>query len=72
MAPFVARNGAAFEALAVRRNAKDSRFGFLTGGPGAEYYRWRVQAGRACQALAVGACMGHMLSPHASRHITHI
>ena len=56
MAPFVARNGAAFEALAVRRNARDSRFGFLKGGPGAEYYRWRVQAGRPRQALAVEAC----------------
>ena len=64
MAPFVARNGAAFEALAVRRNARDSRFGFLKGGPGAEYYRWRVQAGRPCQAPAMGACTRHLLSPH--------
>jgi hypothetical protein len=45
MAPFVARNGAAFEAIAVRQNARDNRFSFLKGGPGAEYYRWRVQAG---------------------------
>ena len=44
MAPFVARNGAAFEAIAVRQNARDNRFSFLKGGPGAEYYRWRVQA----------------------------
>ena len=43
MAPFVARNGAAFEAIAVRQNARDNRFSFLKGGPGAEYYRWRVQ-----------------------------
>ncbi len=45
IAPFVARNGAAFEAIAVRQNARDNRFSFLKGGPGAEYYRWRVQAG---------------------------
>ena len=57
MAPFVARNGAAFEAIAVRQNARDNRFSFLKGGPGAEYYRWRVQAGyRAClsQSLVTG------------------
>lgn len=47
MAPFVARNGAAFEALAARQNARDNRFAFLQGGPGAEYYRWRVQASSA-------------------------
>ena len=64
MAPFVARNGAAFEALAVRRNARDSRFGFLKGGLGAEYYRWRVQAGSPCQSHAVGACTRHVLSTH--------
>ena len=68
MAPFVARNGAAFEALAVRRNARDSRFGFLKGGPGAEYYRWRVQAGRPRQALAVEACT-KMSAQSLSQHI---
>lgn len=43
MAPFVARNGPAFEAVAVKENAKKHTFSFLTGGAGAEYYRWRVQ-----------------------------
>jgi len=43
LAAFVARNGPAFEALAVQRNAGDAAFRFLFGGEGAEYYRWRVQ-----------------------------
>lgn len=43
MAPFVARNGPAFEAVAVKANAKSHKFSFLVGGAGAEYYRWRVQ-----------------------------
>ena len=72
MAPFVARNGAAFEALAVRRNARDSRFGFLKGGPGAEYYRWRVQAGHSCQTPAVEACTRHVLSPRVLSQYRHI
>ena len=45
MAPFVARNGPAFEALAAKLNASKPAFAFLRGGPGAEYYRWRVQVG---------------------------
>lgn len=47
LAAFVARNGPAFEALAMRRNAGDAAFRFLSGGEGAEYYRWRVQV-RTC------------------------
>lgn len=43
LAAFVARNGPAFEALALRHNAGDAAFRFLSGGEGAEYYRWRVQ-----------------------------
>ena len=43
MAPFVARNGPAFEALAAKLNASKPAFAFLAGGPGTEYYRWRVQ-----------------------------
>lgn len=43
MAPFVARNGPAFEAFAVKANAKSQKFSFIVGGAGAEYYRWRVQ-----------------------------
>ncbi len=43
MAPFVARNGPAFEAVAVKANSKSHKFSFLVGGAGAEYYRWRVQ-----------------------------
>lgn len=43
MAPFVARNGPAFEAVAVKENARSHKFEFLFGGAGAEYYRWRVQ-----------------------------
>lgn len=45
MAPFVARNGPAFEALATKLNASNPMFCFLSGGRGAEYYRWRVQVG---------------------------
>lgn len=47
MAPFVARNGPAFEAVAVKANAKSQKFSFLVGGAGAEYYRWRVQVAAA-------------------------
>ena len=43
LAAFVARNGPAFEALALRQNAGEAAFRFLSGGEGAEYYRWRVQ-----------------------------
>ena len=58
MAPFVARNGAAFEAIAVRQNARDNRFSFLKGGPGAEYYRWRVQASlkTSCTCVSSHIC----------------
>jgi G patch domain-containing protein 1 len=41
LAVFVARNGASFEELARTRQRDDPRFGFLFGGPGAEYYAWR-------------------------------
>lgn len=58
MAPFVARNGAAFEAIAIRQNARDNRFSFLKGGPGAEYYRWRVQAS-SCDPPSVHIAHGH-------------
>ncbi|KAK9830452.1 hypothetical protein WJX72_011851 [[Myrmecia] bisecta] len=43
LAVFVARNGAAFEALARERNAADPNFAFLVeGGAGGQYYRWKV------------------------------
>ena len=48
LAAFVARNGPAFEALALRHNAGDAAFRFLSGGEGAEYYRWHVQV-RSCK-----------------------
>lgn len=42
LAAYVARNGPAFEAVAVEKHANDPRFGFLFGGDGASYYRWKV------------------------------
>lgn len=42
LASYVARNGPAFEAVAVEKHAKDPRFGFLFGGDGADYYKWKV------------------------------
>lgn len=51
LAVFVARNGPAFEALALRHNAGDAAFRFLSGGEGAEYYRWRVQVHAAPRRL---------------------
>ena len=63
MAPFVARNGPAFEALAAKLNAANPLFGFLSGGRGAEYYRWRVQVrgGEAPANLLAGAVQGVLL-----------
>jgi hypothetical protein len=58
MAPFVARNGPAFEALAAKLNAGKPAFAFLAGGAGAEYYRWRVQA-RGCRIpYPINRCVG--------------
>ena len=67
MAPFVARNGPAFEALATKLNAGNPAFGFLSGGRGAEYYRWRVQVGEIIEEqgkplrgkLGACSCVGH-------------
>lgn len=38
----MARNGPAFEAIVMRNHAADTHFSFLQGGPGAEYFRWKV------------------------------
>ena len=42
LAPFVARMGPAFEALALQKHSGHPAFRFLYGGEGAEYYRWQV------------------------------
>ena len=42
LAAFVARNGPAFEAIVMRNHAADAHFGFLQGGVGAPYFRWKV------------------------------
>jgi hypothetical protein len=43
LAPFVARMGPAFEALALQKNSGHPDFRFLYGGEGREYYRWQVR-----------------------------
>jgi len=43
LAPFVARMGPAFEALALQKNSAHPDFRFLYGGEGREYYRWQVR-----------------------------
>lgn len=47
LAVFVARNGPGFEAIAKERNAFDSKFNFLSGGLGAQYYKWRLHEERS-------------------------
>lgn len=42
LAPFVARMGPAFEALALQKNSGHPDFRFLYGGEGREYYCWQV------------------------------
>ncbi|KAI3424986.1 hypothetical protein D9Q98_008367 [Chlorella vulgaris] len=47
LAFFVARNGLIFENMARQRQEKEGRHAFLSGGLGADYYRWRVHSLRA-------------------------
>ncbi|KAK9833838.1 hypothetical protein WJX74_007401 [Apatococcus lobatus] len=47
LAAFVARNGPAFEAIVMRNHAADTHFGFLQGGAGAAYFRWKVNTLKA-------------------------
>ena len=42
LAPYVARNGPIFEALARERHAHDPPFAFLRGGEGAAFYQQQV------------------------------
>ncbi len=49
LAPFVARMGPAFEALALQKNSGHPDFRFLYGGEGREYYRWKVSL--SCRLL---------------------
>ena len=43
LAPYVARNGPSFEALARERHANDPAFAFLRGGEGAAFYQQQVR-----------------------------
>ena len=43
LAPYVARNGPSFEALARERHANDPAFAFLRSGEGAAYYQQQVR-----------------------------
>ena len=63
IAPFVARMGPAFEAVAIQKNSDDSNFAFLTGGTGAEYYRWTVRALKAAQSDTTGLVIGQRAHP---------
>ena len=42
LAPYVARNGPSFEALARERHTSDPAFAFLRGGEGAAFYQQQV------------------------------
>lgn len=42
LALYVARNGVAFEVVAMEKHVNDPRFGFLFGGTGKEYYKWKI------------------------------
>lgn len=57
LAPFVARMGPAFEALALQKNGHSPEFAFLSGGEGAAYFRWQVRALKAAyesKGLGIG------------------
>ena len=51
LAAFVARNGPAFEAIVMRNHAADTHFGFLQGGAGAAYFRWKVLHLSSCHQI---------------------
>ena len=54
LAPYVARNGPSFEALARERHANDPAFAFLRGGEGAAFYQQQVRnSSRAAASRAV-------------------
>ena len=63
LAPFVAKMGPAFEALAVRKNSADPAFRFLAGGEGSEYYRWRVRAEKAAKRDLTGLAIARRSTP---------
>lgn len=44
LAFFVAKNGVIFENMARQKQQKEERWSFLSGGPGADYYRWKVHS----------------------------
>ncbi|PRW45437.1 G patch domain-containing TGH-like isoform X1 [Chlorella sorokiniana] len=44
LAFFVAKNGVIFENMARQKQQKEGRWSFLSGGPGADYYRWKVHS----------------------------
>lgn len=63
IAPFVARVGPSFEALAIHKNASNPDFAFLAGGEGAEYYRWSVRSLRAAHQDTTGLVIGQRSRP---------
>ncbi|KAI7838498.1 hypothetical protein COHA_007760 [Chlorella ohadii] len=44
LAFFVAKNGVIFENMARQKQQKEGRWSFLSGGLGADYYRWKVHS----------------------------
>ncbi len=47
LAFFVARDGVVFEDMARQRQLRGGQYAFLSGGEGADYYAWKLQALRA-------------------------
>lgn len=63
IAPYVARMGPLFEALAISKNSSSSDYTFLTGGEGKEYYKWTVRKLKMALKDQTGLVIGQRAKP---------